>query len=200
MSDTELWIDFISGKDEAFRIIYEKYFDDLFKYGCYFLDDEDLVKDCIQDLFVNLHSYRSKLKPTDKIRPYLIVSLRQCIFKKLRSISEEKSKLVSIDNLSFGYSFVEETDEDQDEKLALLQKALNELTPRQREAIYLRYVTGLSYEELSVSMGLSYQASRNLICHSMERLRKAVAQESVILLLAVCLTPFLKKELKKAFQ
>lgn len=183
LSDKQLWMDFASGKNEAFKAIYEKYFPELFKYGCYFSDDEDLVKDCIQDLFVNLHYYRSKLKLTDKIRPYLIASLKQNIFKKLRSISEGKKKLISIENLSFDYSFVEDTEENSDdEKFALLQNVMNELTPRQREAIYLKYVTGLSYEELSAAMNLSYQASRNLISHAMERLRKVIADKALILL------------------
>lgn len=66
ISDKELWTDFVSGKVEAFKTIYEKYFPELFKYGCYFSDDEDLVKDCIQDIFINLHNCRSKLKLTDK--------------------------------------------------------------------------------------------------------------------------------------
>jgi len=59
---------------------------------------------------------------------------------------------------------------------------MNKLAPRQREAIYLKYVTGLSYEELSAAMNLSYQASRNLISHAMERLRKVIADKALILL------------------
>ena len=69
LSDKELWIDFISGKNDAFEMIYLKYFHELYRYGCYFSRDEDLVKDCIQDLFINLYNYRLKLKQTDKIRP-----------------------------------------------------------------------------------------------------------------------------------
>lgn len=49
LSDKELWMDFVSGKKDAFKTIYEKYFPELFRYGCYFSADEDLVKDCIQD-------------------------------------------------------------------------------------------------------------------------------------------------------
>lgn len=193
--DKELWIDFVSGKNEAFKAIYEKYFPELFKYGCYFSNDEDLVKDCIQDLFVNLHYYRSKLNLTDKIRPYLIASLKQNIFKKLRSISEGKKKLISIENLSFDYSFVEDTEENNDdEKITLLQNAMKNLTARQREAIYLKYVAGLSYEELSATMNLSYQASRNLISHAMERLRKAIADKAFILLSIIYKIPFLRKD------
>lgn len=195
ISDKELWIDFISGKIEAFKTIYEKYFPELFKYGCYFSDDEDLVKDCIQDLFVNLHYYRSKLKHTDRIRPYLIVSFKQNIYKRLRSISEERKKLISIESLSFDYSFVEDIEENNDkDKIALLRNAMNGLTARQREAIYLKYVTGLNYDELSSAMNLSYQASRNLIFHAMDRLRKAIAGKALFLLSIIYKIPFLKKE------
>jgi RNA polymerase sigma-70 factor (ECF subfamily) len=182
LSDKELWIKFISGDNDAFKAIYERYYFELFKYGCYFSDDEDLVKDCIQDLFINLYHYRSKLKLTDKIRPYLIASLKRNIFDKLRSESQEKKRQTRIENLSFDYSFPEDTAEEDEQKLALLQKAMKDLTARQREAIYLKYVTGLSYEELSVVMNLSYQALRNLIYHGMERLRKAISSKTLILL------------------
>lgn len=193
LSDRELWIDFKSGKNDAFKTIYERYFPELFKYGCYFSDDEDLVKDCIQDLFVNLYNYRLKLKLTDKIRPYLLASFKRNIFNKLRSESEEKKRQLRIDSLSFDYSFTEDPVENDDNKIALLQNAMNELTARQREAIYLKYVTGLSYEELSAVMNLSYQASRNLICHGMEKLRKVISNKVLFLLSIICKMPLPKK-------
>jgi len=186
-SDEALWTDFISGDREAFRAIYEKYFPELFKYGSYFSDDEDLVKDCIQDLFVNLHHYRSKLSLTTKIRPYLIASFKQNIFNKLRSIAEGRKKLISIDTLAFDYSFVADANEgSDDDRFSLLEKAMTDLTPRQREAVYLKYVTGLSYEELSAAMNLSYQASRNLIHHAMERLRTAITKRVLSLWAMIC--------------
>ncbi len=193
LSDKELWMDFISGENDAFKTIYEKYFPELFKYGCYFSDDEDLVKDCIQDLFINLYHYRLKLKLTDKIRPYLIASFKRNIFNKLNSESEKKKRHLSIDSLSFDYSFPEDTSENDDQKLALLQTAMKELTARQREAIYLKYVAGLSYEELSSVMNLNYQASRNLICHGIERLRKAISIKMFFVLSVICRIPFLKR-------
>ena len=193
LSDKELWMDFVSGKKDAFKTIYEKYFPELFRYGCYFSADEDLVKDCIQDLFINLYDYRFKLKLTDKIRPYLITSFKRNIFNKLRSESKEKKRQLRIDSLSFDYNFPEDASENEESKIALLQKAMNELTARQREAIYLKYVTGLSYEELSDVMNLNYQASRNLIFHGMERLRKVISKKALLLLLMIRKAPFLKK-------
>lgn len=195
LSDQDLWKDFISGKNQAFKAIYEKYFPELFKYGCYFSQDEDLVKDCIQDLFVNLHKYRSKLKLTDKIRPYLIASFKQHIFNKLHSLSEGKKKVINIDNLPFDYSFADDSDENIDDgKIALLQNAMNGLTARQREAIYLKYVSGLSYDELSASMNLGYQASRNLVYHAMERLRKSIPEKALILWLITGQISFMRRD------
>ena len=193
LSDKELWVEFVSGKNDAFKIIYERYFPELFKYGCYFTTDEDLVKDCIQDLFINLYHYRLTLKLTDKIRPYLLASIKKNIFNKLRSNSEGKKRELRIDSLSFDYSFPEEINDNDEDKMALLQNAMNELTARQREAIYLKYVTGLSYEELSAVMNLSYQASRNLISHGMERLRNAISKKALLLLTLIRKVPFLKK-------
>jgi DNA-directed RNA polymerase specialized sigma24 family protein len=71
---------------------------------------------------------------------------------------------------------------------------MQELTARQREAIYLKYVTGLTYEELSVAMNLNYQASRNLIYHAMERLRKVISNKVLFLLSIICKIPFYKRK------
>ena len=58
---------------------------------------------------------------------------------------------------------------------------MGELSDRQREAIYLRYVSGLSYEELSEVLQLNYQSARNLIHRGIEKLRKIYYEESLSL-------------------
>ena len=58
--DVQLWKDFVLGSDVAFKIIYETYVQTLFKFGLHFTKNEDLIQDCIQDLFVDLHKYRQR--------------------------------------------------------------------------------------------------------------------------------------------
>ncbi|MCL4484111.1 MAG: sigma-70 family RNA polymerase sigma factor [Bacteroidetes bacterium] len=179
-SDNHLWTDFISGDEEAFRRLYEIYIQDLFKYGCHFSTDEELIKDCIHDLFIDLHHYRSKLKKTDNIKAYLFVSLRRIIIKKNRQ--EEKRKPLDINGLPFKYSLCidDNAEELKDEqRLKFLESAMKELSARQREAIYLKFVSGLSYEELSKVLQISYQASRNLIYRGMERLRDSISAKTL---------------------
>ena len=44
-----------------------------------------------------------------------------------------------------------------------LKKMLDSLTDRQREAVYLRYTQGLSYEEIGKLMGIQPKAAQKLV-------------------------------------
>ena len=172
-SDTNLWNDFIKGDEDAFRLIYNNYVQLLFNFGCNFTHDKDLVKDCIHDVFIDLSKYRSKLGPTDNIKLYLFKSLKHGIVRSLN-----KGKLLStIDNENIPFNYPDLTDNKQiedesEERHHHLETALATLTSRQKEAIFLKFVSGLSYEELSSVMKLNYQSARNLVFRGFEKLRE----------------------------
>ena len=172
-SDTLLWNDFIKGNEDAFRLIYNNHVQALFKYGCNFTLDKGLVKDCIHDIFIDLSNYRTGLHSTNNIKLYLFKSLKR---KIIRSLS--KSGIfgtLNAEKLPFHYTIsVEDEMIDNDFELRRYQqldKAMLTLSPRQKEAIYLKYVSELSYEELSLVMKLNYQSARNLVCRGLEKLR-----------------------------
>jgi RNA polymerase sigma factor (sigma-70 family) len=173
-SDTILWNDFIKGNEDAFRVIYSNHVQSLFRFGCHFTSDEALIKDCIHDVFIQLAKYRSGLGTTNNIKLYLFKSLKVQIIKSLNktgifgSLDKEK--------LPFHYSTSTEDvladAESEQLRYQLLDKAIATLSPRQREAIYLKFVSDLSYEELSKVMQLNYQSARNLVFRGLEKLRE----------------------------
>jgi len=81
--DSLLWKEFIHGNEDAFRLIYQGHVQTLFKYGYNFTHDEALIKDCIQDIFVDLMKYRSTIGSSDNIRLYLFKSLKRKIIRSL---------------------------------------------------------------------------------------------------------------------
>lgn len=172
-SEAKLWHDFISGNENSFRIIYERYVQELFRFGLHFSKNEELVLDAIHDLFIDLYKYRPQLNSARCIKQYLLLSLKRKIFR----LQGEENRYISFDSekIPFPY-FLTSSDDDNAEddlKMNLLEKAIAELSDRQREAIYLRYVNGLSYEELAKVMQMNYQSARNLIHRGMEKLRKS---------------------------
>lgn len=171
-SDTKLWDDFVSGKKEAFKTVYCRYVDDLFRFGLHFTQNENIVYDAIQDIFIDLYSYQPRLRSGGRVKQYLLVSLKRKIFRLMGE--ESKYETIEMDQMPFSYDLAEaafDAEEGEDEKLRLLDKAMSKLSDRQREAIYLRYVKGLSYEDLSWVLEMNYQSVRNLIHRGMGKLR-----------------------------
>ncbi|MFV0592573.1 MAG: RNA polymerase sigma factor, partial [Draconibacterium sp.] len=75
--DKQIWDDFRKGKADALSHIYFHYAQFLFRYGRKFSQDEEMIKDIIQDLFYYLISARENLGSTDNIRFYLMASFRR---------------------------------------------------------------------------------------------------------------------------
>ena len=172
-SDTILWNDFIKGNEDAFRVIYSTHVQSLFKYGCNFSKDEAHIKDCIQDVFMDLSKYRSGLGATNNIKLYLFKSLKR---KIINSIGEKRIfGAIDQEKLPFYYTVSVEDElidnEFEQHQYQQLDIALSAISPRQREAIYLKFVSDLSYEELGKVMQLNYQSARNLVFRGLEKLR-----------------------------
>jgi RNA polymerase sigma factor (sigma-70 family) len=174
-SDTVLWNDFIKGDEDAFRVIYSSHVQALYKYGSNFTHDEAMIKDCIHDVFIDLSKYRSGLGTTNNIKLYLFKSLKHKVVNALGEMKIFGS--VDQEKLPFHYSVSVEDElidnEFDQQRYKQLEKALSSLTPRQREAIYLKFVSDLSYEELSKVMQLNYQSARNLVFRGLEKLRES---------------------------
>ena len=66
-----------------------------------------------------------------------------------------------------------------EQKSKMLLLALNELTPRQKEAIYLRFTKELDYTPIAGIMDISVEACRNLISKAISILRQKIKWLSV---------------------
>lgn len=181
--DFYLWEEFRSGDDLAFGKIYKTYVDVLFRYGMKFTHDEELVKDCIQELFIEIYSHKQNLGRTNNIKLYLLKSLKRRIIKAIRFQSDYSS--INETDAPFLITYTQNdgvfADEQTDKQTKEIQKALTELSPRQKEAIYLRFNTGLSYEEICEAMNLNYQSVRNLVFSAIEKMRINLSQTNMIL-------------------
>ncbi len=60
----------------------------------------------------------------------------------------------------------------QEEDIVRIRKAMEDLPPRQREIIYLRYYSELSLADIAQVMSLTYQSVRNLLHKAFIRIRE----------------------------
>lgn len=170
-SDIELWQKFRDGSEAAYTAIYERFAPILFRYGYRWLADEDLVKDCIQDLFVHLWQSRRNLGATDSIRFYLFRSLRREIVHKVNSRKREGSVAESFteEEASFEEEWIK-SEEEQRRNTALSETFVH-LSPRQREIIFFRFFEDMSFEEISRLMEITPRAAYKLVYRALDSIR-----------------------------
>ena len=185
-SDTTLWNQLRSGDEEAFSSLFERYYSTLVNYGKTLMTGEDLVKDCVQDVFVDIWTYRYKLNEAIVVKAYLLSSVRKRI-ARLHHREHIFSNIKQIDSLEFLFDFSIEdrliADETTAKKVEQLNKSINQLSDRQKEAIYLRYHQGLSVEQVAEVLNLNYQSTKNLLHRAILQLRKDFPISVLFLLL-----------------
>lgn len=178
--DQKHWLRFKKGDKEAFSTLYTRYFPIVFEYGIKISGSRQLVKDCIQDLFIGLWRSRENLAEVNSVKAYLLRSIR----RRLLSEMSKNLKLIGEDALSERYHFEVVLSPENDlidlqlesEQSKELTEAINKLTPRQKEAIYLKFYEGVSYQDLSNILAINLKATYKLIGRAIEVLRSEVAR------------------------
>lgn len=177
--DTVLWRQFKNGDEEAFVALFKDYYEHLYNYGIKMTDDYTLVEDCIQELFLDLWRSQGKAE-INTLKAYFFRAFKYQLVRAIEK-SKQRGDITINPTEEFEISFENilidnhETEELKKKVLGAIQK----LSPRQKEIIYLKFHHNLSYEEISEIMQINYQATRNLIYNSIKTIKKIVAASPV---------------------
>jgi len=182
------WHRFKEGDKEAFAVIYNHHVDALFRYATKICTDEYLVKDAIQEIFLELYLKREKNRTKPEFLTfYLSLALKRNLIKKIQSnrkifqMGEAKSNEFAVE-----YSVEAQLIEDED-KAAITKRlldALNQLPSKQKEAIYLRFNQSLEYEEVAEILEISVESVRKQVYRAVKTLREMLGNESSMILIA----------------
>jgi RNA polymerase sigma factor (sigma-70 family) len=171
-TDEAIWLSFQKGDKRAYAVLYQKYFEVLYRYSLRITADRELVKDCIHDLFITIWKNRENLSQPNSVKAYLLSAIQR---KLKRQTSRLRTQQTDIDKIATSLTSSCREDqiiEDQTEleQKTIIEKALNTLTKREREAIYLKFYGNLSYKEVAETMAIRVDSIYNLISKSIEKL------------------------------
>lgn len=170
------WKRLRAGKQDALFSLYHALYFHLMRYGLSVCGDDELTKDCINQLFLKLWERRTKLGEVDDVRAYLFTALRRGIIDEL-SYSQRLDKalihkLERDPDSDLSYEEILIRVEKDAEMKKKIEFALKQLTPRQLELVKLRFYEGLSYQEISKKFNHSVKTSYNIIYEAIKSLKK----------------------------
>lgn len=171
-NDILLWDAFRTGDKHALGTLFDNYFSEMFRYGSKINSDIELVKDCIQEIFIEIWNQKSP-QPIISVKAYFLKALKYKLIRVAKknhintTESEHSPEHFQISHEAF--LIQEHLDR---EKSSKLLTALNQLPDRQREIVYLKYYLDLSYEEICDIMNIQYQVARNQVSTSIKTMKR----------------------------
>ncbi|HEY5593324.1 MAG TPA: sigma-70 family RNA polymerase sigma factor [Paludibacter sp.] len=179
--------EFLAGNESAYSSIYELYARDLYAFGLSLRAKQELIEDAIHDIFVEIYTHRKNLEKVDNLKFYFLVAFRNRLFFLLKKESHTfeitEKDMLGLEEKNFLELWIE--NEDDTEKQLLVKRLLSELNKNQQEALYHRFVEGLSCDEIALLMNINYQSAKNLIHRSIKKL-KSVAVFGITLFILIC--------------
>ncbi|KQS27128.1 RNA polymerase sigma factor [Dyadobacter sp. Leaf189] len=163
---TQYWKAALAGDRASFRKLLEATYDLMYQYGQKFSRDQELVKDAIQDVFLEVLEKRATLNGDIPPKPYLLASLRRRLHRLghrsnwLLPTGEEHENEFEIEFSSEHYFIISEENRHVAQQITSL---MNALPARQKEVVYLRFFQELDRDEIAEIMHIRPQSVSNLL-------------------------------------
>jgi RNA polymerase sigma factor (sigma-70 family) len=178
-NDKTLWVNIKKSDPTALTQLFQRYYFYLVKIGISYVKDPDLAKDAANDVFFNIWRNRETLSDVENINAYLKTSYRNHIFLLAKRDLKDTDRLKEWhkDQQKPQHSYEEiliALQIKQEEKEKLL-RCLEELTPRQKEYLKLKFYEGLSYEQIAEQTGQVVKTIYNTVYEAIKVLRQKIS-------------------------
>ncbi len=174
------WNLLLEGDKQGLYECFDLFYDDLYRFGLSMYSDQELIKDSIQSLFIELWEIKDKLVDVKNIKQYIFTIFKRIIYKLNKKFSRENLDLdrlleeISEDLVvQSSYESILIANQTEELKRQQLQEALSLLSPRQKEIIQLKYFDGKSFREIAEITSLSERTIYNTLHNAIKFLRES---------------------------
>lgn len=165
--------------------LYNRYVNTLYTYGVGLGFSQNICMDAIHDVFCKLalnESRIEKLISEGREKFYLFC----CLKNRLVDISRRENRADQFAPKTSVSGFeisIEESITDEEERKNLkakVEELMSALSPSQKEAVYLRYMQEMSYEEIAQLLNITPESVRKNVFRAMNKMRLAAKRNPAL--------------------
>jgi RNA polymerase sigma-70 factor (ECF subfamily) len=179
LNDQELMRIVQSGDYSPASEIYDRYSGRIYNFAFRFLKNAEAAEDAVQEVFVKMLKHANQFHGDAKLSTWLFsITANWCrdyLRKADNKSKESEDVLLSLPTSS---ELAPDRNLERRESEQRVRRALQALTPEQREAILLSRYQGLSYAEIAQIAGCSEGAVKTRVFRAMETLKKTLMGEA----------------------
>lgn len=169
-TDDTLLLAIQKGDQSAFKVLYERYWKEVYTMVYRRLRDDEAAKDIVQNIFVNLWISRKVITIESTLAPYLnrAAKNRTISFYKKNQADFSRDHIFQDDQVQHSI----EHDLEAGELKAFFKKEIEDMPDTMRKAFILSREENKSIREIASELSLSEQTIKNNISQALERLKK----------------------------
>ncbi|HXE91526.1 MAG TPA: sigma-70 family RNA polymerase sigma factor [Terriglobales bacterium] len=156
------------GDRHAFRVLFEAYRDRVYSIALHFTGDSAVAADVTQDVFVKLFHAIGKFRFDSDFGTWLYRLVANVCMDEHR----RRRRWLPLEDVFMSPSRSQEKAAMRSEMSGAVQAAVARLAPRLRLPILLRYVEGLSYDQIAGALG----CSKGTVASRLNRAHKILAR------------------------
>ncbi len=163
--------------EEVFDQIYLENFDHLFLFAKSMTKSEDISKDIVSEVFLNLWKNREKFSEIREIESYLFISIKN---QSIRILNNDYAKKVSFgfENTMRMIDKVDPEDLLMEKELSMeIEKVISSLPPKCQMIFRMAKEKHLKYHEIADNMGISVASVKTQLVKAMAQLKKAIIRK-----------------------
>jgi len=170
LTDAEIVRRVLAGHVDAFGVLVRRYQDTYFRFATRMLGGREDADDALQSAFVRAYRKLDMCRDPERFGAWLYqIVINECRTLAARRDRRERRLVRDDHDLD---AMPADTAPESSADLELIQRALDQLDPDQREAFVLKYVEELSYEEMSELTGAGVSALKMRVKRAGDRLRE----------------------------
>ena len=185
--ESAYWLQLKDGDRSALRFFYNSYADELYGFGIKLGSSENQVKDAIQEVFLDLWKYNSRVSAAVNVKVYLYKCLANQIFKTGKE--SKKSRILHQGYMEESTLLVESVETSLinlqvEASLKIrLSEAMDDLPKRQRAVIDCLFFQEFSYEETAQILNINLRSTYTLAWKALSSLKRYLLKSVNLLVL-----------------
>lgn len=166
MSEQQLSEAVRSSDSAAFKILYYRYYEPLYRYIFYRLHSKELTKDLLQDVFTRLWVNRGKFDPSKSLKAYIYSITSNLVIDYYR----KRSSRIKYKNESLNVRLFSSDDSAEDR--ISIQNAISKLKDKVKDAFILNRYEGFTYKEIAEIQDISVKTVEKRMSKALQCLRE----------------------------
>lgn len=174
------WKLLVEGEKQGLYTCFNLFYDDLYRFGLSLYRDPELIKESIQNLFIELWAIRDKLADVGNIQQYVFTIYKRIIYKThQKSFNNDPDNNLPLEDAAQeevltvrSYEAILIASQEDEYLKKRLKYALEKLTPRQKEIILMRYFECLSFKDIAHKTLLTERTVYNTLHNAISALRE----------------------------